>query len=68
MIDGFGKGWERHLKGAFWIQRSREINGESGGLEQAVWWAWLRQDVWARTNANNHTTLVTNPVYRFSLQ
>lgn len=47
MIDGAGKGWERHLKGVFWIQRSREINGESGGLEQAIWWAWLRQDVWA---------------------
>lgn len=47
MIDGAAKGWERHLKGVFWIQRSREINGESGGLEQAVWWAWLRQDIWA---------------------
>lgn len=47
MIDGAGQGWERHLKGVFWIQRSRDINGESGGLEQAVWWAWLRQDVWA---------------------
>lgn len=47
MIDGAGNGWERHLKGVFWIQRSREINGESGGLEQAIWWAWLRQDVWA---------------------
>ncbi|KAK3683164.1 hypothetical protein LTR37_020503 [Vermiconidia calcicola] len=47
MIDGAGKEWERHLKGVFWIQRSRDINGESGGLEQAIWWAWLRQDVWA---------------------
>ncbi|EMD01012.1 hypothetical protein BAUCODRAFT_60938 [Baudoinia panamericana UAMH 10762] len=47
MIDGQGKGWERHLKGVFWIQRSRDINGESGGLEQAIWWAWLRQDMWA---------------------
>jgi hypothetical protein len=47
MIDGVGNGWERHLKGVFWIQRSREITGESGGLEQAIWWAWLRQDVWA---------------------
>lgn len=52
MIDGAGKGWERHLKGVFWIQRSREINGESGGLEQAVWWAWLRQDVWAAFREN----------------
>lgn len=47
MIDGAAKGWERHLKGVFWIQRSRDITGESGGLEQAVWWAWLRQDIWA---------------------
>lgn len=47
MIDGAGKGWERHLKGVFWIQRSRDLNGESGGLEQAIWWAWLRQDFWA---------------------
>jgi len=47
MIDGAGKGWERHLKGAFWIQRSRNLNGESGGIEQAIWWAWLRQDMWA---------------------
>lgn len=47
MIDGEDKSWERHLKGIFWIQRSREINGESGGLSQAIWWAWLRQDVWA---------------------
>lgn len=47
MIDGAGKGWERHLKGVFWIQRSLDINGESGGLQQAIWWSWLRQDVWA---------------------
>ncbi|GAB7361091.1 hypothetical protein MBLNU230_g1129t1 [Neophaeotheca triangularis] len=47
MIDGAGDGWERHLKGVFWIQRSRNINGESGGLEQAIWWAWIRQDWWA---------------------
>jgi hypothetical protein len=38
MIDGAAKNWERHLKGVFWIQRSRDINGESGGLEQAIWW------------------------------
>lgn len=47
MIDGAGKGWERHLKGVFSILRSQDINGESGGLKQAIWWAWLRQDVWA---------------------
>jgi hypothetical protein len=47
MIDGAAKNWERHLKGVFWIQRSRDINGETGGLSQACWWAWLRQDIWA---------------------
>ncbi|KAI5194240.1 hypothetical protein E4T39_08718 [Aureobasidium subglaciale] len=47
MIDGFESGWERHLKGVFWIQRSQLIHGESGGLKQAIWWAWLRQDIWA---------------------
>ncbi|PPJ55825.1 hypothetical protein CBER1_01613 [Cercospora berteroae] len=52
MLDGAGKGWERHLKGVFWIQRSREINGESGAFEQAIWWAWLRQDVWAAFREN----------------
>lgn len=39
--------WERHLKGVFWIQRSQESNGEREGVAGAVWWAWLRQDIWA---------------------
>lgn len=39
--------WEKHLKGVFWIQRSQETNGEREGLPGAVWWAWLRQDIWA---------------------
>ncbi|KAK3678246.1 hypothetical protein LTR78_001541 [Recurvomyces mirabilis] len=47
MIDGSGSGWERHLKGVFYIQRSQTIHGESTGLKKAIWWAWLRQDVWA---------------------
>jgi len=47
MLDESDSGWQRHLKGVFWIQRSQDVNGASGGLRQAVWWAWLRQDVWA---------------------
>lgn len=46
MIDGSNYDWERHLKGVFWIQRFQNNDGESGGVRQAVWWAWLRQDVW----------------------
>jgi len=47
MLDGHDSGWERHLKGIFWVLRSQDINGQSGGLRQAVWWACRRQDVWA---------------------
>lgn len=47
MLDGAGKDWERHLQGVFWIQRSQIIHGDSKGLKQAVWWAWLCQDIWA---------------------
>ena len=46
MIDGSSRGWERHLKGVFWIQRSQTIQGESEGLKKRIWWAWLRQDIW----------------------
>jgi hypothetical protein len=47
MLDESESGWQRHLKGVFWIQRSQNVDGESGGIKQAVWWAWIRQDVWA---------------------
>lgn len=47
MIDESDGGWERHLKGVFWIQRSQLIHGESQGLKKSIWWAWLRQDIWA---------------------
>lgn len=46
MIDGSNQDWERHLKGVFWIRRSQDNDGETGGLRSAVWWAWRRQDVW----------------------
>ncbi|KAI1362310.1 hypothetical protein F5Y08DRAFT_312401 [Xylaria arbuscula] len=47
MLDESDSNWQRHLKGVFWIQRSQNVNGASTGLRQAVWWAWLRQDLWA---------------------
>ncbi|RAL08891.1 Zn(II)2Cys6 transcription factor [Aspergillus homomorphus CBS 101889] len=46
MVDGSNSDWERHLKGVFWIQRFQNNNGDCGGLRQAVWWSWLRQDAW----------------------
>ena len=46
-LDGeVSSNWERHLKGVFWIQRSQNTNGEAEGLRKAVWWNWLRQDIW----------------------
>lgn len=47
MFDNSSSDWERHLEGVFLIQRSQVIHGESGGLQAAVWWAWLCQDIWA---------------------
>ncbi|TDZ36733.1 hypothetical protein C8035_v005135 [Colletotrichum spinosum] len=54
--------WERHLRGAFWIQRSQENNGESvDGLRRAVWWAWLRQDIWAAFRSGRRTLTIFQP-------
>lgn len=47
MLDGSRKDWERHLQGVCWIQRAQRVDGDSVGLNQAVWSAWLCQDVWA---------------------
>lgn len=59
--DGQGN-WQRHLKGVFWIQRSQDVNGGSGGLRQSVWWAWLRQDVWAAFREKRHCLSFWAPV------
>ncbi|KAJ5363403.1 hypothetical protein N7541_004247 [Penicillium brevicompactum] len=51
--------WEQHLRGSFWIQRSQDNDGESvDGLRQAVWWAWLRQDIWAAFQAGRPTITI----------
>jgi len=47
MLDELDGNWQRHLRGVLWIQRSQDVNGGSGGIRQAVLWAWLRQDIWA---------------------
>ncbi|OBT68990.1 hypothetical protein VE03_01385 [Pseudogymnoascus sp. 23342-1-I1] len=61
MLDDFRSGWERHLKGVFWIQRSQVIHGDSGGLKQAIWWAWLRQDIWAAFRERRKTLSFWTP-------
>lgn len=47
MLNGSRLDWDRHLQGFKYLQESQGINGESSGLKQAVWWVWLRQDMWA---------------------
>ncbi|KAH7357202.1 hypothetical protein BKA65DRAFT_222572 [Rhexocercosporidium sp. MPI-PUGE-AT-0058] len=66
MLDGSGKDWERHLQGVFWIQRSQVIHGDSKGLKQAVWWAWLCQDVWAAFQEKRKTFTFWKPARTFS--
>lgn len=54
--------WERHLKGGFWILRCQDNDGESvDGLRRAVWWAWLRQDMWAALRAGRPTLTIWYP-------
>lgn len=54
--------WEKHLRGSFWIQRSQDNDGESAdGLRRAVWWAWLRQDIWAAFRAGRPTLTFWRP-------
>lgn len=62
MLDGSCRDWERHLKGVFWIQRSQIIHGDSKGLKQAVWWAWLCQDVWAAFREKRKTLTFWTPM------
>ncbi|KAK5314892.1 hypothetical protein LTR70_006933 [Exophiala xenobiotica] len=53
--------WEKHLKGVFWIQRSQGTNGERDGLPGAVWWNWLRQDIWAALWQNRKPLTIWEP-------
>ncbi|MBE3044445.1 hypothetical protein IMZ48_18125 [Candidatus Bathyarchaeota archaeon] len=47
MLRDDREAWRRNLQGVSCILRSRDTDPESPGLESAVWWAWLRQEVWA---------------------
>jgi hypothetical protein len=54
--------WDRHLRGAFWIQRTMDSSGESSdGLQRAVWWAWLRQDIWAAFRTGRPALTIHQP-------
>jgi hypothetical protein len=54
--------WERHLRGAFWIQRNQDNNAESvDGMRRAGWWAWVRQDIWAAFRAGRPTLTIFHP-------
>lgn len=66
MLDSSDSNWQRHLKGVFWIQRSQDVNGDRGGLGQSVWWAWLRQDVWAAFRERRRCFSFWRPVKGFS--
>jgi hypothetical protein len=69
MFDSEGSyndgGWERHLRGIFWIQRSQDNNGESAdGLRRAAWWSWLRQDIWVAFRENRRVLTIWRPTKR----
>lgn len=69
MFDSEGSysdgGWERHLRGIFWIQRSQDNNGESvDGLRRSAWWAWLSQDIWVAFRESRRTLTIWRPTKR----
>ena len=54
--------WDRHLRGAFWIQKNAGASGESpDSLQRAVWWAWLRQDIWAAFRTGRPALTIHQP-------
>ena len=61
MLSGSQKDWERHLQGVFWILRSQNINVEIEAVESAVWWEWLRQDIWAAFRNKRKTYTAWSP-------
>ena len=66
MLTGSRQDWDRHLQGVFWILRSQKINVETDGVESAVWWAWLRQDIWAAFREKRRTYTTWQPTKSFS--
>ncbi|PVI05562.1 hypothetical protein DM02DRAFT_516492 [Periconia macrospinosa] len=69
MFDASSKagdgGWERHLRGIFWIQRSQDNDGEKNdALRRAVWWSWLRQDIWAAFREGRRVLTIWRPKKR----
>lgn len=65
MIDGAGKSWERHLKGVSYMHQSQNNSGGSGGIGQAMWWAWVLQDVWAAFRERRRTLGQWAPTKRY---
>ncbi|KAF3037477.1 hypothetical protein E8E12_003738 [Didymella heteroderae] len=54
--------WDRHLRGAFWIQRNSNTSGESNdSLRRAVWFSWLRQDIWAAFRTGRPALTIHQP-------
>lgn len=60
--NGSNSNWDQHLKDAFWIQRHQGSGGEtSDGLRHAVWYAWIRQDIWAALCQGRPTLTIWQP-------
>lgn len=59
--------WDRHLRGTFWIQKSCGTSGECpDSLKRAVWFAWLRQDIWAAFRTGRPTLTIHQPTKAMS--
>lgn len=54
-------------RGAFWIQRNSNTSGESNdSLKRAVWFSWLRQDIWAAFRTGRPALTIHQPTKSMS--
>lgn len=45
MMDATGPDWQNHLEGISQVGRIKNVNGSSGGFEEAGFWCFARQEV-----------------------
>ena len=46
MMSSSPRDWARHLDGCSSLIKAAGISGESGGIEQAIFWCFARMDMW----------------------
>ncbi|KAJ4510846.1 hypothetical protein HRR78_005377 [Exophiala dermatitidis] len=57
MLSCSPKAWRRHLDGCACLMRAMNIRGDSGGVEEALFWCFARMDVCGGLISNERTLI-----------